>query len=161
GENGKLIVPGVLGLLGLPTELALEQSTGDLFVPDLTNEAIHKYDSNGNPLQTISVPDFVAGVAVNQTNGDIYAAGQRSSTIFVFAPNGTPITEFPTLELPTGVAVNSAGTIYVVNGGGQSNAKGTTEAYTSTGTDLGQFSGEPSNGVAVDPSDDHVFVSKR
>jgi hypothetical protein len=161
GENGRLIVPGVIGLLSLPTELALEQSTGDLFVPDLTNNAIHKYDSNGNPLQTISVPDFVTGVAVNQANGRIYAAGYGSSTIYEYAPNGTPITEFPTIELPTGVAVNSSGTVYVVNGGGQSNAKGTTEAYTSTGTDLGQFSGEPSNGVAVDPSDDHVFVSKR
>jgi sugar lactone lactonase YvrE len=161
GENGKLIVPGVIGLLGLPTELALEQSTGDLFVPDLQNGAIHKYDSDGNPLQTISIPDFVSGVAVDQTNGRIYATGYGGSTVYEFAPNGTPITEFPTLELPTGVAVNSTGTVYVVNGGGQSNAKGTTEAYTSTGTDLGQFSGEPSNGVAVDPSDDHVFVSKR
>ncbi|HEY7256950.1 MAG TPA: hypothetical protein VH476_09745 [Solirubrobacterales bacterium] len=161
GENGKLIVPGVIGLLSLPTELALEQSTGDLFVPDLQNGAIHKYDSDGNPLQTISVPDFVSGVAVNQTNGRIYASGYIGSAVYEFAPNGTQIEEFPVLELPTGVAVNSSGTVYVVNGGGQSNAKGTTEAYTSTGTDLGEFSGEPSNGVAVDPSDDHVFVSKR
>src|SRR5262249_24053497 len=130
-------------------------------VPDLQNGAIHRYDSDGNPLQTISVPSAVSGVAVDQTNGHIYATGYGNSTVYVYAANGTQITEFPDIELPTGVAVNSTGTVYVVNGGGQSNAKGITEAYTSTGTDLGQFSGEPSNGVAVDPSDDHVFVSKR
>ncbi len=98
-----------------------------------------------------------------QANGDIYV-GQFSGQISIFEPNGTEVKSFSTIfsdpSGPTSLAVDSTGKIYVVNGGGFANARGTTEIYDSNGNDLGQLTGEPSKGVAVDPSNNHVYVDE-
>jgi hypothetical protein len=80
----------------------------------------------------------------------------------VYDASGNLLNSFPTtgVELPTGIAVSSIGTVYVVNGGGLSGAPGITEAFTSSGTDLGKFHGNFSIGVAVDPTDDHVYIDE-
>ena len=102
-----------------------------------------------------------SGVAVDQTDGDVYVSSYSESAVDVFAPDGNFLDAVPDdRQPPTGLAINSAGTVYVVNGGGDSKAKGITEIYGPTGTDLGQLDTDPSDGVAVDPSDDHVYVDE-
>ncbi len=81
--------------------------------------------------------------------------------VSIFDPTGAPVGEFSTISNPTGVAVDSSGTVYVVNGGGLFGANGKAEVYDSAGNDLGELTGSPAFGVAVDPSDDHIYVDQR
>ena len=61
---------------------------------------------------------------------------------------------------PEGIAVSPAGNIYVVNGGGTTARKGTTEVYDEAGNWLRTLDENPSYGVAVDPVDEHVYVDE-
>jgi hypothetical protein len=162
-NNGVLTVSGVYGSENVPTELAFDQAHGDLYVPDLLDGRVNKYNSSGSHLAQIEGVSFPTGVAVDQANGDVYAASAFGE-IAIFDENGTPINSFSTKFSfptgPTGLAVDSTGKIYVVNGGGFAAARGTTEIYNSAGADLGQFSSGPARGVSVDPSNDHVYINE-
>ncbi len=161
--NGKLGVSGVLGFYNVPDTIAVDNSPsvnhGNLFVPDLQDGIVKMFDSSGAHISDITEQPAPTAVAVNPSNGNIYITGLGGS-VNVFTPAGVQITSFPTLGGETGIAVDSSGRVYVTSGGGFSAAKGTTEIYSSSGTDLGQLTGDPSYGVAVDPSDDHVYVDE-
>ena len=159
GEHGVLIVQGMEGNEGLPCQLAVDESTGDLYVPAFTNNRVLEYNSTGSRLAVIGVGS-PSGVAVDQANGDLYVSDYLESGVRVFDNTGEPVNEFPTITEPTGVAVSTTGISYVVSGGGESGSRGTTEIYGPSGTDLGQLDGNPSFGVAVDPSDNHVYVDE-
>ena len=165
GENGKLTVPGEYGVLNMPTELAVDQSTGDLYVPELLESVVKVYNSSGAHLSSIEV-GYPTGVAVDQTNGDIYVSSLFEG-VSVFEAGGSLITSFPTITEPTGVAVASSGNVYVVDGGIYSGSPGTTEVYKPSssaplqyGEPGEQLDAGPSYGVTVDPSDDHVYVDQ-
>jgi len=165
GTHGVLTVPGMIGDEGLPCQIAVDQSNGDLYVPDFggfpfNGGAVQKFNSSGKHLFTVGVGGGASGAAVDQANGDLYVSSYRGSEVDVFDSSGNFLTAFPTISKPTGVAVNSAGTVYVVNGGGESDTKGITEIYGPSGTDLGMLDANPSYGVAVDPSDNHVYVDE-
>jgi hypothetical protein len=159
GAHGVLSVPGMEGFEGLPGQIAVDQSNDDLYVPEIHANVVQKFDSSGSHIFSIGVPE-PSGVTVDQANGDLYVSSYSRSEVDVFEPDGNLLSQFPTISQPTGVAVNSAGTVYVVNGGGGSGAKGTTEIYGPSGNDLGKLDANPSYGVAVDPSDDHVYVDE-
>jgi len=170
GSDGALTVSGMHGEANLPTELAVNQSNGDLYVPALRNGIVNEYDSSGNHIAQIGVGDQPTGVAVDQANGRLYVSG-LSGEIHVFEKDGSPLTSFSTIfhypTSPTGLAVDSTGKVYVANGGGEAAAKGTTEIYEPSNTSPleyntpgKQFDGNRSYGVAVDPSDNHVFVDE-
>ena len=163
GNNGKLIVPGMIGLYNLPTQIAVDNDPsspnyGDLYVPTILGGVVDKFESSGHQLAQISV-SLPTAVAVDPANGNVYI-GVLDGDVSTFDTSGAPLTSFSTIGTPTGVAVDSNGNAYVTNGGKFGGRKGTTEKYDSSGTDLGQLDGNPSSGVAVDPSNDHVYVDE-
>jgi hypothetical protein len=162
-NNGQLAVSGVYGEANLPTELAVDQSNGDLYVPDLFDSIVNKYSPSGAHIGQMEFP-FPTGVAVDQSNGQVYVSSAFGE-VGIFTATGTPISSFETVfEFPvgpTGLAVDSTGKIYVVSGGGFTGAPGTTEMYDSSGNDLGELDLEgAAYGVAVDPADDHVYIDQ-
>jgi DNA-binding beta-propeller fold protein YncE len=170
GQNGKITVSGVIGFYNIPTSIAVDNdpsspSYGDLYVPDLQDGIIKKFDSSGALINQIGGLTFPTSVAVDPANGRVYTTSYLNNEVSIFTATGAPVSSFALpagSTFPTGVAVDSAGTVYVVNGGGQSAAKGSTQIYSSSGTPLGQLgpTGVPSYGVSVDPSDDHVYVDE-
>ncbi|MGA8746207.1 MAG: hypothetical protein WB507_10125 [Solirubrobacterales bacterium] len=159
GSHGVLVVPGMEGNHGLPCQLAVNQSTGNLYVPDFTGGIVQVFSPSGSHLASIAVGS-PSGVAVDQANEDVYVSNYYESEVDVFGPGGNIVRSFPTLSRPTGVAVNSLGTSYVVNGGGQAGVRGVTGIYDASGSSIGQLDSNPSKGVAVDPSDEHVYVDE-
>ena len=159
GSHGVLIVPGIHGDGHLPCELAIDQSNGDLYVPNWRG-SVQKYSSSGERLSSFEA-EAPSGVALDQTNGDLYVSSYYSSEVDVFEASGALIKQFTTIPHPTGLAVNSStGDIYVVNGGGESGARGSTEIYGPSGNELKTLDANPSFGVAVDPSDNDVYVDE-
>ena len=169
GTEGK-IETSTLSFYNIPTGIAVDNdpSSGsyrDLYVPELFSGSVNKYSPEGKYLATIPVGGYPMGVAVDPANGNVYAVTGLfgTPTVEVFDQNGNPITSFGVEEFspsPTALAVDSSGTVYVVNGGGFTSAKGTTEEYTSTGTHKATLDENPSYGVAVDPSDQNVYVDE-
>jgi hypothetical protein len=162
GSNGALTVSGMWGLENVPTELAVDQSSDHLYVPFARNGVVKEYDSSGNAVGAIDT-SFPTGVAVDQANGMVYVASLFGS-ITVYEPNGTEVKSFSTgFSFPTGptsVAVDSTGKVYVANGGGLERTKGITKVFNSSGTQLGILTEASSRGLAVDPSDNHVYVDE-
>jgi sugar lactone lactonase YvrE len=165
-ENGKLIVTGTFGEYGagLPAGIAVDNDPTsphyrDLFVPDLLGEAVHVFSPTGEHVTDLTVP-FATAVAVNPSNGNVYVSS-FFGFVMEFDPSGSLVGFFePSLPSVTGIAVDSAGTVYLVNGGGIENAKGSAKAYSSTGTELGTVDKGPAYGISVDPTDDHVYVNE-
>jgi len=167
GVEGKLET-STIGFYNVPTGIAVDNdpsspSYGDLYVPELGS--VKKYSPSGAYLATIPGGGVSMGVAVDPANGNVYVADGLfgPAQVEVFDAHGSYITSFGVAEFspsPTALAVDSSGTVYVVNGGGFANAKGTTEEYTSTGTHIKTLDENPSYGVAVDPSNQHVYVDE-
>ena len=167
GVGGKLSVSGAYGYYNLAAQLAVDNDPGspnyrDLYVPQFLNRTIGKFSPSGAHLADLNTGgNFPAGVAVSPTNGQLYVAdGFFGSSATVYDTSGAEVTEFETIPYPTSIAVDTAGNVYVADGGGYIGLEGTTEKYDSSGTDLGQVDGNPSYGVAVDPSDDHLYVDE-
>ena len=152
------------GAYGLPMEIAVNNdpgssSHGDLYVPDFLNGVVDKFTSTGEYLGQISA-SYPSSVAVDPTNGDVYISSIFGATVSVFDENGKEITNFPTISHPTGVAVAPNGTVYVANSGGFYGPEGTAESYNSSGEEIGPLSPGPAYGVAVDPSNSHIYVDE-
>jgi hypothetical protein len=147
---------------GVPTEIAVDNNPAspnyrDIFVADDGNQVVDKFGPSGNyisqfPLGTF---DIMTGIAIDQSNGHIYVTGLFGHA-YVFDSNGNPVapTSFPITEFaPTSIAVDSAGNPYVADGT-------ETLKYDSSGGSPVVFDANPSNGVAVDPLNDHVYVDE-
>jgi hypothetical protein len=161
GNNGKLTVSGVIGFYNIPTQMGVDNDPSsanyrNLYVPDFQDGLVKMFNPAGAHVADISVSSPTA-VAVNPSNGNVYVT-EYSGAVRVFNQSGTPVTSFATIASPTGVAVDSSGNAYVVNGGGLLAASGSAEKYSSSGSDLGPLDEGPASGVAVDATDDHVFV---
>ncbi len=154
---------------GFAVGVAVEQSSGDIFVADLDNEQetpIAKFDAAG---KAISPPpsfgtNFEGGVAVNPTNGDLYVLNLLGTIQTFNSSTGAPIgTPFPVpvsgsiFERIHQIATDSLGNIYV-----PSPSENAVLEYNPTGTLLNTFTGEGTlkapTGVAVDSSGD-VWVA--
>jgi hypothetical protein len=149
--------------IGAPTSIAVDNYPGtigspnpsyrDLYVPDLANEVIDKFDPLGNYVSQLSVPGGPSSVTVDPSNGHVYATKLFGGAV-VFAPNGAPVAPFsfstPGFKV-TDIAVDAGGFIYVTD---------TTQTlkYNSAGTSLPPFYASPSYGVEVDPADNHIYI---
>src|SRR5262249_24795092 len=105
---------------------------------------------------------FPSGVGVDPATGNLYVTVYAASAVIVYNTNGELANIMFISEHspePEGVAVSNH-KVYVVNGGGPAERKGTTEVYTEAGEWLEQLDPNPSRGVAVDPIDGHIFVDE-
>jgi DNA-binding beta-propeller fold protein YncE len=141
---------------GLPTQLAVDQSSGDLYVPDVFGGVIDVFASSGKYLSQIGGLSLPTGVAVDPATGHVYVSTFSPGSIQVFDSSGNPLFQFPTLsEAPaSSVAVGPGGTVYVAQ------LLGPTNVYDSSGAFLRTLDHNRSRSVAVDPSNGDVYVDE-
>lgn len=188
GVNGQLSgSASPLGSFERPYGIAVDPSSGDVYVADAGHGVVDKFtktgalvasfgdtvDGEGNPapngqlagLKTPAGSVAPTGLAVDAVSGDLYVADRANSAIDVFSSAGAYLSQISTpgpegsagLYEPTGVAVDSEGNVYVTG-------SGFTERYgAASGEPLGQVdTGNSSGGssaVAVDPSNDDVYIA--
>jgi len=142
--------------LFFPSQLAVDQSDGDLYVPDLANGVVDRFNSAGKYLSQVSVPD-PTGVAVDPANGDLYVSS-LFGTVYIFEPSGNPLPSFSAGIFLASVGVDSAGTVYVTHTAGFTS--GETEVYDSSGEHLRTLDSNPGQSSTVDPSNGDVYVDE-
>jgi len=166
-----------------PTGLAVEGSSGDLFVAHRTY--VSKYSSAGTLLQTIGTGDLEEGygVAVSEypaTAGDIYVPDAATHTVKVFDAAGALIEEMDGAATPQGhftyftdgeIALDnipgspSYGHVFVLDAIGHglsTHPAAAVDEFNAEGDYRGQITGftdaEPS-GIAIDPGSHNVYIT--
>ncbi|MDH3766748.1 MAG: caspase family protein, partial [Nitrosopumilus sp.] len=108
-----------------PSDIAVD-SSGNVYVADIENNRIQKFDSNGVFITKwdskgtgdgqFSAP---SGIAVD-SSGNVYVADSRNNRIQKFDSNGVFITKWGNVgtddgqfDKPSGIAVDSSGNVYV------------------------------------------------
>ncbi len=170
-----------------PTGVAVEQSTGDVYVIDAQAEAVRKFDANGKPVNfsglgssELKVPGLTFGsIAVDSAIGDIYVGfkepGTFKSEVQRFGPSGEPADftegpgagtnvltgeDTPSEHLGTlqGLAVDESGDLFA----SQSYLPKAVDEFTATGKyagfELTSSALEYPNKLALDSSGDIYIV---
>ncbi len=162
-------------------------NAGDLYVGDTQNGVVDKFDESGHYICQITgsaMPPSSecngvagsntpagsmkpAGVAIGP-GGTVYVVDAAHNVIDEFSPSGayvSQIVDSEHLTEPDQIAVDSSGNVYVLNGtvfGGENVAK-----FDPAGSFIAMLvnrqveEGTFPHGLAVDPSDDHVFVGEK
>jgi DNA-binding beta-propeller fold protein YncE len=136
----------------LPVQLAVDPTSGNLYVPNHGAGAIGVFDSSGDCLAQFAVPSPI-GVALHPTSGNLYVP--TGNSIRVLTPAGALVSDFSVAAQSSGpraVAVDSSGNFYVANGR-------TAAKYNPSGAFLRVIDPNPSFGVAVD-DEDNVYVNE-
>jgi hypothetical protein len=154
-------------------EYAAVDDTGNVYVTDLGNARVQKFDNNGEFLNSwgskgTGKSEFHAPAGIAVGNGYVYVADHELNIIKKFDANGNFISswggtgsEAGKLKLPNGVAVSKDNFVFVVDTGNSRvqkfDSSGTfVSIIGSSGTGDGQFL--TPLGIAVD-SDGNIFVS--
>ncbi len=158
--------------------IAVNPASGDVYVVDVENARVERFDADGNFLSAFGTPgaadgqfDFASspsGIAIDSSDGSVYVADAGNNRIQKFTAGGSFSLAFGSagagsgeLNGPRGVAVDpSSGEVYVADTGNNRVQKfDSTGSYIgqfgSQGSDDGQFSG-PTD-IAVDSTGD-VYV---
>jgi DNA-binding beta-propeller fold protein YncE len=158
------------GQFATPGAMAVNEATKDVYVVDINNNRVERFDADGNYLSQFGSSGSdagqfaffgnTAGVAV-APDGTVYVADTGNNRIQLFAADGTFISQFGTagsgdgeLLSPAGVAVDSTtGDVLVADRDNNRIQRFTAAGvyvsqFGSPGADLGQFLGP--SGVAVD-----------
>jgi DNA-binding beta-propeller fold protein YncE len=161
------------GDLYFPKDLAIDPTTGDVYVADTANQRVQVFSATGTPLRNwgdfgtaeglFSAP---VGIAVGP-NGDVYVADKSNKRIQVFTSTGTFLRAFGNtgsypelLSDPVSVAVGPTGTVYVSDYDGfrvvrYSSNGGFLGTFGSHGSSTGEF--EWAWGLTIAPSG-NLFV---
>jgi DNA-binding beta-propeller fold protein YncE len=187
--SGSNIVGNVLtGTQGSPFSTpawaAVDPANGDFYVTDLSGGAVYKFDPTGALIATITAASSglnvgttgsfnPGGIAVDPTNGNVWLSNQGyhdSSTYSVYSQIAELDSSGKVIEgagfianhnrncecsSVKGLAVNSAHHVYVADV-----EPPTVIEYNSVGEELGTVDTNGPTAVAVDPSNDHVFVAE-
>jgi aldose sugar dehydrogenase len=176
-REGGLPGPKLLG----PAGIAIDPSSGNVYVADTGNNRIQVFYDNGTFISTwgrfggasngtFSHPQ---GIAIDQ-EGNVYVADTANNRIQVFSSNGTYISKFPRkwgefgprdgmLTSPEGVAINpSSGNVYVADTGNNR-----IQVFSSNGTFVSKWGEQGTTdgmlrspeGVAINPSSGNVYVA--
>jgi DNA-binding beta-propeller fold protein YncE len=152
------------GQFASPLGVAVDNSTGDVYVVDQGNNRIEKFDAEGKYLSQITGSQTPAGslaqprdIAVDNSSGsakgDVYVTDVGHSVIDVFSSAGTYLSQI--VGAPTsfagalyGVAVDASGNVWVYD------STGNVDEFSDTGSFLTQFNtGRGADaGFAVDSS---------
>lgn len=144
-----------------PAGLAIDQSTGDVYVSTATG--IEKYTADLEPAAGWTDPEVTGPLAVDPSTGDLLVADTGANLIRRFEADGTPAGTFAA-QRPIDLAANSAGEILVVTTTGDIYGScGPTSAlarFADDGEELETIGGLTVPGaVAVDPDDDSILVT--
>ncbi|MGB9124498.1 MAG: HYR domain-containing protein, partial [Nitrosotalea sp.] len=116
------------GQFAFPQGVAIDPS-GNVYVTDLGNTRVEKFDSNGNFLSAFGGKgsangQFHSPVGIAIANGFIYVVDNNNDNVQKFDLTGKFITSWGgkgtnngTLLLPKGIAVDSTGNVYVADTG--------------------------------------------
>lgn len=161
------------GQFTIPAFVAIDQTTGDVYVADLGDGIVSKFTAEGELISSwgsggqldgssTTAGSFggLAGIAVDASrNLLVLNEGAPPTPEFVFAHDGTFSEESP---LVRGTAARGAG----VDAGGhlfKANGNGTIEEFDSAHQDIGQVSPEPSPHVAsaftIEPATGDLYVA--
>jgi hypothetical protein len=158
------------------SQIAVSPTNHDFYVADFGNLSVKAFNEAGEPALFTAGPGagtnelfgfFPCGVATD-VSGDIYAAyasggAEFTGGITVFAPSGEELTSFETSS-PCNLAVDSHGAIYVVHVNAKSVEKLTPSVFPVSPATT--YNGSLADGgadysVAVDPSNDDLFLDRR
>jgi hypothetical protein len=148
--------------ISAPTGLAIDQSTGDVYVSNASG--IAKFDQNLDPAAGWIDPGVTGTLAVDPTSGDLLVADRGANLIRRFSSAGTPGATFAA-ERPVDLAVDSTGKVYVVTSTGDitggCDATSSVWRFSSNGSTkerIGQSLVVP-GAVAVDLDDDSILIA--
>jgi DNA-binding beta-propeller fold protein YncE/plastocyanin len=165
------------GRLTSPEDVAIDPSSGNVYVADTGNNRIQVFTSNGSIISkwgehgtTDGMLRSPAGIAVDPSSGNVYVADTGNNRIQVFTSNGTYISKWGEhgttdgmLRSPAGIAVDpSSGNVYVAD---KDNHR--IQVFTSNGTFISKVGiyGFMQEGmrfpqdVTIDPSSGNVYVA--
>jgi hypothetical protein len=160
------------GGFSTPRGLAIDETTGDVYVLDAENGVIHVFDSTGAFLRDIELstipggfePSLTRGLAVSGFNHHVFVAEDVFGFVAEFDAAGNFVTAFNGANTPgeffageISVAANdSDGHLYITDP-----FHGVTDAFDSAGNYLTQFSHSYNlpTGTAVDQGTGRVYVS--
>jgi len=133
------------GQFGFPWGVAVKQSTGDVYVADLGNNRVEKFNTAGGYVSQFAATD-ASGLAVDQASGDVYVSEEGNNQIDKYDSSGTLITSFGSsgpgdgqLSAPIALAVDqSSGDVYVAD-----NGNGRVDEFSASGSFLQSITGTP------------------
>jgi YVTN family beta-propeller protein len=149
-------------------QIAVNQSTGNVYSADWSDGTVTVLDASGNVLDTINLPTRPTALAVNTTTNKIYVATNECPTCIDPVSNNIIVIDGATNQVvttitdanaadPSSVAVNPiSDTIYVTNG--QSNnltvIDGASDSVSAT-----LPAGLSPSSVAVDPQTNFIYIA--
>jgi DNA-binding beta-propeller fold protein YncE len=162
------------GQFQFPQAMAINRSTGRIYVSDTSNNRVQIFDSSGKFLGKwgssgsgngqFSDP---AGIAINQSTGDVYVADSNNNRIQRFTASGAYVSQWGTMGTgdgqfkgPNGLAINQAtGNVYVSEFNGDR-----MQYFTSAGAFINKWGSSATFNspvaVAIDPATGAVFVAE-
>jgi len=156
------------GQFDSPTFIAVDNSVGpsagDVYVGDgRSDNVVTKFDANGSVVSSwgaagqlsgssSTVFGPLAGITVDSSGNLVVFDANSVQYVFDQAGASTSQTTVARGTNPNGIAVDSAGSFFKVNG------DGSTEEFTSTGTDVGQVTTGNATSIAVDQASGDLFV---
>jgi hypothetical protein len=116
------------GAFEAPQFVAVDPTTGDVYVADPGDDTISKFDSSGNLITTwpsgtptgqlsgATTFGSIDGITVDNSGNLLVINGGNS--VYEFAPDGSAVKNFPTLRgmTPAGLDINNSGILFKVNG---------------------------------------------
>jgi hypothetical protein len=151
------ITSGLNGQTGnnfdVPAQIGTDAITGTLYVPN--GNLVRRYNNAGSFLGSLQANLLVSAAAVNPVDGNVYVGLNypQSGQIYVLSPTGTQITTWPAVLYVRGIAFDSMGRVYVAS-------ISRTALYTPSGEFIRTVAVGGAYGVAVDPTNNDVFVDQ-
>jgi Divergent InlB B-repeat domain/Collagen triple helix repeat (20 copies) len=161
-----------LGGFTEPNYIAISEaahSSGDIFVSDPAAKVVDQFNAEGTSLGSMTLAEFhPEGVAVNPVNGDVYVADRaEGERIDEFEEESAGkwklLKSFGSGEVSTvdSLATDSAGNVYVTSQGTSIKEFDSAGAPVINSSTTNIVDSEAPQAVAVDPSNDHIFVGEK
>lgn len=104
----------------MPTDVAVDPATGDLFISDgYKNSAVHRFSAEGEHILSWGGPGVDPGEfciphnIATDTEGYVYVADRENSRIQVFDGRGAFQAQYNNVHRPCAIAIGADGLIYV------------------------------------------------